>query len=81
MSIADNIISLTKMLSLDEQVERDMRMHNYTPGDSESEDDYWSDLGCENDLDDDEPLKLTLKLGTKMFNVSITKVKERNQDD
>tara|TARA_R110002020_G_scaffold251564_3_gene465407 strand:+ start:251 stop:490 length:240 start_codon:yes stop_codon:yes gene_type:complete len=79
--VADNIISLTKMLSLDEQVERDMRMHNYTPGDPESEDDYWSDLWCENDLGDDEPLKLTLKLGTKTFNVSITKVEERNQDD
>ena len=79
--MADNIISLTKMLSLDEQVERDMRMHNYTPGDPESEDDYWADLWCVNDLGDDEPLKLTLKLGTKIFNVSITKVEERNQDD
>ena len=57
-----------------------MRMHNYTPGDPESEDDYWSDLWCENDLDDDEPLKLTLQLGTQMFKVTITKVK-RNQDE
>ena len=72
--MTDNIISLTKTLPLDEQVERDMRMHNYTPGDPESEDDYLSDLWCENDLDDDEPLKLTIKLGSKMFNVSITKV-------
>ena len=72
--MTDNIISLTKTLPLDEQVERDMRMHNYTPGDPESEDDYWSDLWCENDLDDDEPLKLTIKLVSKMFIVSITKV-------
>ena len=72
--MADNIVSLSKVLSLDKKVERDMRMHNYKPGDPESEDEYWSDLWCENDLDDDEPLKLTLKLGTKTFNVSITKV-------
>tara|TARA_R110000744_G_scaffold242666_1_gene359715 strand:+ start:32 stop:268 length:237 start_codon:yes stop_codon:yes gene_type:complete len=78
--VTDNIISLTKILSLDKKVERDMRMHNYTPGDPESEDDYWSDLWCENDLDDDEPLKLTLQLGTQMFKVTITKVK-RNQDE
>ena len=80
MVVTDNIISLTKTLPLGEQVERDMRMHNYDPLDPASEDEYWSDLWCENDLEDDEPLKLTIKLGSKMFNVSITKV-ERNQDE
>ena len=49
-------------------------MHKYDPLDPASEDEYWSDLWCENDLEDDEPLKLTIKLGSKMFNVSITKV-------
>lgn len=75
-----NIISFASNLSLDEKVERDMRMHKYDPLDPASEDEYWSDLWCENDLEDDEPLKLTIKLGSKMFNVSITKV-ERNQDE
>jgi len=79
--VIDNIISLAKKLSLNEQIERDMRMYNYDPLDPVSEDEYWSDLWCENDLEEDEPLKLTIKLGSKMFNVSITKAKERNQDD
>ena len=77
----DNIISLASNLSLNEKIERDMRMHKYDPLDPVSEDEYWSDLWCENDLEDHEPLKLTIKLGSKMFNVSITKAKERNQDD
>ena len=71
-----NIISLAKKLPLAQQVERDMRMYNYDPNDPDSEDEYWSDLWCENDLEEDEPLVVEMKLGSRTFSVSITKLKD-----
>ena len=65
-----NIISLAKKLPLAQQVERDMRMYGYDPYDSDSEDEYWSDLWCENDLEEDEPLVVEMKLGSRKFRVS-----------
>jgi hypothetical protein len=69
-----NIISLAKKLPLAQQVERDMRMYNYDPNDPDSEDEYWSDLWCENDLEEDEPLVVEMKLGSRTFSVSITRL-------
>ena len=69
-----NIISLAKKLPLAQQVERDMRMYNYDPNDPDSEDEYWSDLWCENDLEEDEPLVVEMKLGSRKFSVSITRL-------
>tara|TARA_R100000306_G_scaffold57435_1_gene55587 strand:- start:236 stop:463 length:228 start_codon:yes stop_codon:yes gene_type:complete len=66
-----NIISLAKKLPLAQQVERDMRMYNYDPNDPDSEDEYWSDFWCENDLEEDEPLVVEMKLGSRTFSVSI----------
>ena len=70
----ENIISLAKKLPLAQQVERDMRMYNYDPNDPDSEDEYWSDLWCENDLEEDEPLVVEMKLGSRIFSVSITRL-------
>jgi hypothetical protein len=72
----ENIISLAKKLPLAQQVERDMRMYGYDPYDPDSEDAYWSDFWCENDLEEDEPLVTEIKLGSRRFSVSITKVKD-----
>ena len=72
-----NIISLAKKLPLAQQVERDMRMYNYDPNDPDSEDEYWSDFWCENDLEEDEPLVVEMKLGSRTFSVSIL-MEERN---
>ena len=69
-----NIISLAKKLPLAQQVERDMRMYNYDPNDPDSEDEYWSDLWCENDLEEDEPLVVEMELGSRKFSVSITRL-------
>ena len=69
-----NIISLAKKLPLAQQVERDMRMYNYDPNDPDSEDEYWSDFWCENDLEEDEPLVVETKLGSRTFSVSITRL-------
>ena len=69
-----NIISLAKKLPLAQRVERDMRMYNYDPNDPDSEDEYWSDLWCENDLEEDEPLVVEMKLGSRKFSVSITRL-------
>ena len=69
-----NIISLAKKLPLAQQVERDMRMYKYDPNDPDSEDEYWSDLWCENDLEEDEPLVVEMKLGSRKFSVSITRL-------
>ena len=69
-----NIISLAKKLPLAQQVERDMRMYNYDPNDPDSEDEYWSDFWCENDLEEDEPLVVEMKLGSRTFSVSITRL-------
>ena len=69
-----NIISLAKKLPLAQQVERDMRMYNYDPNDPDSEDEYWSDFWCENDLEEDEPLVVEMKLGSRKFSVSITRL-------
>jgi len=69
-----NIISLAKKLPLAQQVERDMRMYKYDPNDPDSEDEYWSDLWCENDLEEDEPLVVEMKLGSRTFSVSITRL-------
>ena len=69
-----NIISLAKKLPLAQQVERDMRMYNYDPNDPASEDEYWSDLWCENELEEDEPLVVEMKLGSRTFSVSITRL-------
>ena len=66
-----NIISLAKKLPLAQQVERDMRMYNYDPNDPDSEDEYWSDFWCENDLEEVEPLVVEMKLGSRTFSVSI----------
>jgi len=66
-----NIISLAKKLPLAQQVERDMRMYNYDPNDPDSEDEYWSDFWCENDLEEDEPLVVEMKLGSRTYSVSI----------
>ena len=48
-----------------------MRMYNYDPNDPDSEDEYWSDFWCENDLEEDEPLVVEMKLGSRTFSVSI----------
>ena len=69
-----NIISLAKKLPLAQRVERDMRMYKYDPNDPDSEDEYWSDLWCENDLEEDEPLVVEMKLGSRKFSVSITRL-------
>ena len=69
-----NIISLAKKLPLAQRVERDMRMYNYDPNDPDSEDEYWSDLWCENDLEEDEPLVVEMELGSRKFSVSITRL-------
>ena len=69
-----NIISLAKKLPLAQQVERDMRMYNYDPNDPDSEDEYWSDLWCENDLEEDEPLVVEMELGSRKFSVSIIRL-------
>tara|TARA_R100000789_G_C2890802_1_gene117398 strand:+ start:231 stop:461 length:231 start_codon:yes stop_codon:yes gene_type:complete len=69
-----NIISLAKKLPLAQQVERDMRMYGYDPYDPDSEDAYWSDFWCENDLEEDEPLVVEMKLGSRKFSVSITRL-------
>ena len=69
-----NIISLAKKLPLAQQVEIDMRMYNYDPNDPDSEDEYWSDFWCENDLEEDEPLVVEMKLGSRKFSVSITRL-------
>ena len=69
-----NIISLAKKLPLAQRVERDMRMYNYDPNDPAAEDEYWSDLWCENDLEEDEPLVVEMKLGSRTFSVSITRL-------
>ena len=69
-----NIISLAKKLPLAQRVERDMRMYNYDPNDPDSEDEYWSDFWCENDLEEDEPLVVEMKLGSRKFSVSITRL-------
>jgi len=69
-----NIISLAKKLPLAQQVERDMRMYKYDPNDPDSEGEYWSDLWCENDLEEDEPLVVEMKLGSRTFSVSITRL-------
>ena len=69
-----NIISLAKKLPLAQQIERDMRMYNYDPNDPDSEDEYWSDFWCENDLEEDEPLVVEMKLGSRKFSVSITRL-------
>ena len=66
-----NIISLAKKLPLAQQVERDMRMYKYDPNDPDSEDEYWSDFWCENYLEEDEPLVVEMKLGSRTFSVSI----------
>ena len=70
-----NIISLSEKLPLEQRVERDMRMYKYDPDDPDSEDEYWSDLWCENDLEEDEPLVVEMKLGSRTFSVSITMLK------
>ena len=49
-------------------------MYNYDPNDPASEDEYWSDLWCENDLEEDEPLVVEMKLGSRTFSVSITRL-------
>ena len=72
-----NIISLAKKLPLAQQVERDMRMYNYDPNDPDSEDEYWSDLWCESDLEEDEPLVVEMKLGSRTFSVSILMEKRK----
>ena len=69
-----NIISLAKKLPLAQRVERDMRMYKYDPNDPDSEDEYWSDLWCENDLEEDEPLVVEMKLGSRKFSVSIIRL-------
>ena len=69
-----NIISLAKKLPLAQRVERDMRMYNYDPNDPDSEDEYWSDLWCENDLEEDEPLVVEMELGSRKFSVSIIRL-------
>ena len=70
-----NIIPLSKKLSLEQRVQRDMRMYKYNPDNPDSEDEYWSDLWCENDLEEDEPLVVETKLGSRTFSVSITMLK------
>ena len=67
-----NIIPLSKKLSLEQRVQRDMRMYKYNPDNPDSEDEYWSDLWCENDLEEHEPLVVETKLGSRTFSVSIT---------
>jgi hypothetical protein len=70
-----NIIPLSKKLSLEQRVQRDMRMYKYNPDNPDSEDEYWSDLWCENDLEEHEPLVVETKLGSRTFSVSITMLK------
>ena len=70
-----NIIPLSKKLSLEQRVQRDMRMYKYNPDNPDSEDEYWSDLWCENNLEEDEPLVVETKLGSRTFSVSITMLK------
>jgi len=72
----ENIISLAEKLPISQNIKRDMRMHKYDPDDPASEDEYWSDFWCENDLEEDEPLVTEIKLGSRRFSVSITKVKD-----
>ena len=70
-----NIVSLSEKLPLEQRVERDMRMYKYNPDNPDSEDEYWSDLWCENDLEEHEPLVVEMKLGSRTFSVSITMLK------
>ena len=67
-----NVISLQDKMTLEQQVERDMRMNNYNPNDPDDVDEYWEDLWCENDLDEDEELNLELSLGGKRFNIKLS---------
>jgi len=70
-----NIVSLSEKLPLEQRVQRDMRMYKYDPDNPDEEDEYWSDLWCENDLEEDEPLVVEMKLGSRKFSVSITRLK------
>ncbi len=65
-----NVISLHEKMTLEQQVERDMRMNNYNPDDPDEVDEYWEDLWCENDLD--KELNLELNLSGKRFNVKLS---------
>ena len=67
-----NVISLHAKLTLEQHVERDMRMYNYNPNDPDEVDEYWEDLWCENDLDEDEELNLECSLGGKRFNIKLS---------
>ena len=55
-----NIISLSEKLPLEQRVQRDMRMYKYDPDDPDEE---------------DEPLVVEMKLGSRTFSVSIILVK------
>ena len=70
-----NIVSLSEKLPLEQRVQRDMRMYKYDPDNPNEEDEYWSDLWCEFDLEEDEPLVVETKLGSRTFSVSITMLK------
>ena len=65
-----NVISLHEKMTLEQQVERDMRMNNYNPDDPDEVDEYWEDLWCENDLD--KELNLELSLVGKRFNIKLS---------
>ena len=68
----NNVISLQDKMTLEQQVERDMRMYNYNPNDPDDVDEYWEDLWCENDLDENEELNLELSLVGKRFNIKLS---------
>ncbi len=68
----NNVISLQDKMTLEHQVERDMRMYNYNPNDPDDVDEYWEDLWCENDLDENEELNLELSLVGKRFNIKLS---------
>ena len=70
-----NIVSLSEKLPHEQRVQRDMRMYKYDPDNPDEEDEYWSDLWCEFDLEEDEPLVVEMKLGSRTFSVSIILVK------
>tara|TARA_R100001244_G_scaffold475_2_gene980 strand:+ start:1612 stop:1842 length:231 start_codon:yes stop_codon:yes gene_type:complete len=72
-----NVISLQAKLTLEQQVERDMRMYNYNPNDPDEVNEYWEDLWCENDLGEEEELSLECSLGGKRFNIKLSMCKEK----
>ena len=72
----NNVISLDSILSLTQLAERDIRKYGYNPDNPNSADAYWSDLWCEYDLEDWEPLQLGLTIGQKKFKVFIMKEEE-----